>query len=435
MTRLLAAVAALAAILLAAPRSAPAFEYMATCEGRPAAWAQGEVLTYRLSSTHVSDDLEDGQVRAALAAAWQEWSTPACSTIEAQLGEPVEADPFDEAVEESVIGFYEDAWPASLGAGLLALTRIRWAGDCTIFDGDIVFNGAENDWILGPPGDEGGKDLQSVATHEIGHFLGIDHTEIAGSTMGYPYEDDTSWRTLGCDDSAAVCDLYASDDVSCSDSAYCPCAFPCIDGVCEGLIPEVGPESCWETFNPEQSLAEEEPNDSFDAPMPIEGDGGDLLVSGSLYSCGNEDGLPTGDQDWLAVAAPCSGRAWISLESSTFDSVLDLVVFEEVSPLRAEQSPGPGDPIGFEVELGQDFELQLACWEGSPANWTLRVHYLSPGEQGGFIDEEDSGCGCSGSGSRSVVGLLAGLLAGLLGLGRLRGHSTLSVRSGSGRAA
>ena len=118
MIRRTAVAAALAVVLLAVPGSAPAFEYMATCGGPPAAWEQGAILNYRLSSTHVSDDLEDGQVRAALAAGW-----PECSTIEAQLGEPVAADPFDEAVEESVIGFYEEAWPESLGAGLLALSR------------------------------------------------------------------------------------------------------------------------------------------------------------------------------------------------------------------------------------------------------------------------------------------------------------------------
>ena len=54
-------------------------------------------------------------------------------------------------------------------------------------------------------------DLQSVATHEIGHFLGLDHTSLVSSTMfptlgtGFNYA-----KTLSADDIAGVSTIYPS---------------------------------------------------------------------------------------------------------------------------------------------------------------------------------------------------------------------------------
>lgn len=51
-----------------------------------------------------------------------------------------------------------------------------------------------------------GQDLQTVATHEIGHFFGLDHSGIARATM-YPIAPD-QLETLSYDDVAGISALY-----------------------------------------------------------------------------------------------------------------------------------------------------------------------------------------------------------------------------------
>ena len=58
-------------------------------------------------------------------------------------------------------------------------------GNC-IVDVDIMFNPAQTFATASPASSQ--FDLQSVATHEFGHLLGLDHSNIAHAVM-YPYGD------------------------------------------------------------------------------------------------------------------------------------------------------------------------------------------------------------------------------------------------------
>jgi len=52
-------------------------------------------------------------------------------------------------------------------------------------------------------------DIQNVATHEFGHFIGLGHTTVADSTMNAStVPGELSKRTLGADDQAGVCNIY-----------------------------------------------------------------------------------------------------------------------------------------------------------------------------------------------------------------------------------
>src|SRR3972149_4090610 len=77
----------------------------------------------------------------------------------------------------STVGFVTD--PSLEGTGILGATNFIvniLTGE--IAESDIFFN---NDipWSVAPDGQAGRFDLQSTATHEIGHFLGLDQSALA----------------------------------------------------------------------------------------------------------------------------------------------------------------------------------------------------------------------------------------------------------------
>jgi len=107
-------------------------------------------------------------------------------------------------------------WPFS--SGVIAVTTTSYREDTgQIVDADIEFNAASFRFTTsdrrpcarGETEDCVSTDLANTATHEIGHVLGIDHSEVMGSTMfaSAPL-GETSKRTLSSDDIDAVCTIY-----------------------------------------------------------------------------------------------------------------------------------------------------------------------------------------------------------------------------------
>ena len=83
-----------------------------------------------------------------------------------------------------------------------------------IIDVDIMFNPADTFATSGAT--TGQFDLQSVATHEIGHLIGLDHSGIAHAVM-YPYGDTSSigiHQALWTDDMIGAGKLYPGPAVT-----------------------------------------------------------------------------------------------------------------------------------------------------------------------------------------------------------------------------
>lgn len=70
-----------------------------------------------------------------------------------------------------------------------------------IIKADIVFNPSSNYTT----GGTSGQDLQTVATHEVGHFFGLDHSGVVRAVM---FPAASSLVTLGYDDVAGISQLY-----------------------------------------------------------------------------------------------------------------------------------------------------------------------------------------------------------------------------------
>lgn len=82
-----------------------------------------------------------------------------------------------------------------------------------IVDADIEFN-PDVQWSTGSTVTDSQQHLQTVATHEIGHFFGLDHSAVVRASM-FPYAPDVS-TTLSYDDVAGISQLYpkTSPDVA-----------------------------------------------------------------------------------------------------------------------------------------------------------------------------------------------------------------------------
>jgi len=97
--------------------------------------------------------------------------------------------------------------------GCLAATLtgyyISQAGDDRIYDADVYTNTSQPLYSSGESGCSGEYDINGIMTHEVGHVIGIGHSNVSGATM-YPSISacNTSARTLASDDIAARDDLY-----------------------------------------------------------------------------------------------------------------------------------------------------------------------------------------------------------------------------------
>jgi len=83
------------------------------------------------------------------------------------------------------------------------------AGDDRIYDADVYTNTSVQLYSSGESGCSAEYDINGIMTHEVGHVIGIGHSNVAGATM-YPSISscNTSARSLSSDDIAARDDLY-----------------------------------------------------------------------------------------------------------------------------------------------------------------------------------------------------------------------------------
>jgi hypothetical protein len=107
-----------------------------------------------------------------------------------------------------IIVFRDTYWPYTDPTQTLALTTVTYGVNSgTIYDADTEINTFGHKITVQeppPPGDT--FDLQSILTHEAGHFLGLAHA-IDTSAVMYAYYHAGS-TTLQPDDVAGICTIY-----------------------------------------------------------------------------------------------------------------------------------------------------------------------------------------------------------------------------------
>jgi hypothetical protein len=123
----------------------------------------------------------------------------------------------------NVVMFVEDRWPTIYPPAALALTRVTYSQDGVIFDADIEVNGRFpfRNFAEAPPTGTNVReyDLLSTLVHEVGHLVGLDHTQPetfigdpADLTLATMHASSGTGqlhkRTLLEDDIACVVDAY-----------------------------------------------------------------------------------------------------------------------------------------------------------------------------------------------------------------------------------
>ncbi len=108
----------------------------------------------------------------------------------------------------NLILFRDDDWPYSNDGAVLAFTTLNYdIRNGRILDADIEVNSEFSE--LTTADDEIIDDLDSILTHESGHFFGLSHVLDEEATMYASYQPGESLkRTLNADDAAGICAIY-----------------------------------------------------------------------------------------------------------------------------------------------------------------------------------------------------------------------------------
>lgn len=108
----------------------------------------------------------------------------------------------------NVIMFRDKNWPYAGANATLALTTITFNYETgEIFDADIEVNSFKTRLTTSDSVVE--FDLESIITHEAGHFLGLSHSHVGKATMFVEYtRGDVSFRDLESDDEEGICAAY-----------------------------------------------------------------------------------------------------------------------------------------------------------------------------------------------------------------------------------
>ncbi len=100
-------------------------------------------------------------------------------------------------------------WPYAAGAiAMTTLSYNRYTGE--ILDADMELNDWNFVFTASDDPAETMVDLRNTVTHEIGHILGLDHSDVPGATMAARSAlGDLTLRDLAADDIEGVCAIYA----------------------------------------------------------------------------------------------------------------------------------------------------------------------------------------------------------------------------------
>lgn len=167
--------------------------------------------------------------RATVERAFAAWMNVTCPggghpSFRVEFTDPVmcsRAEFDDDKRNANIVVFRDDAWPyAGKSQDALGYTRVNFVERTgELWDADIEINAVGEPLAVGRAPKSNEADLDSIVTHEVGHFLGLNHSLNVEATMVAGYQTGSmELRTPSADDISGICAIYPPDRLPTSTS-------------------------------------------------------------------------------------------------------------------------------------------------------------------------------------------------------------------------
>ena len=176
-------------------------------------WSDDDLpIPYYISLDNLPARVSQADYIAAVHAAFDTWASVSGSYVTFWHEDTGQAYVPKVPDEHNTIGF------AELASGYIVGLASMWTRnfDTRIIEMDVELN-TRHRWDT--DGSCDALDVQAILTHEIGHGLGLDHSDDSTATMYYlAAYGSLSWRTLAPDDVAGVTAIYPAPEPAAGDA-------------------------------------------------------------------------------------------------------------------------------------------------------------------------------------------------------------------------
>lgn len=183
---------------------------------KPIYWAGGEAELWVDQAGSPLWNLSAEEVLATLRVALGHWTSVICpdgKPPQLSITLPGILPSSEDDAEISVVRFLDE--DSSYQQQVIAMTQVKYFPRSGEFSAaDIEVNSEHHSFVLRPQLEED-IDLEAALTHELGHFLGLDHSDVPGATMQPEAMGlgGIDLRTLEPDDVAGLCAIYGEGNL------------------------------------------------------------------------------------------------------------------------------------------------------------------------------------------------------------------------------